>query len=606
MRIGAHRISDSFWEFTVWAPRPAMILLDLPGLGQGPLPMAPLGRGYYYAQVRGLSPGARYSYLLDGKIRRPDPASFSQPDGVHERSALVDHAAFAWTDAGFLPPPLEGLTLYEMHIGLFTPSGTFDAAISGLDRLTELGAAAVEIMPLGQFPGTRNWGYDGAHPFAVQESYGGPPGLKRFVNACHAKGLAVIIDAVYNHLGPEGNYLREFGPYFTDRAKTPWGEAVNFDGPDSDPVRNYFLQNALSWFANYHADGLRLDAVHAIHDRRPVHFLAELAATRDAFAAETGRRPLLIAESEDNDPRITRPLSQNGLGLDAVTSDDFHHAVHAVLTGERDGYYQDYGGFDLILRAVSDGFAYAGEYSAHRRRAQGAPAKDMPPAGHVICLQNHDQTGNRMLGERLSSLIPFEAAKAAAVLLLASPRTPLLFMGEEHAEENPFLYCIDHQDQDLVDAVRRGRTEEFAAFVWKGEPPDPKAVETFERSRPDFGKRHAGRGKAMFGLYKRLLHLRKALAPLRNFAPASFRVWPLDIRGALALSRRADGEKVLCLINLTDRPVRLAPDALFPTGAWRLILDSKDLENPAPTSLPPPETLEPFQALMYHSEEAAP
>lgn len=605
MRIGAYRLTGSLWEFTVWAPRPAKILLDLPGSGREPFAMAPLGQGYHRVQVRDISPGDRYAYILDGKNRRPDPASFHQPDGVHAPSALVDHAAFAWTDAGFLPPTLENLTLYELHVGLFTPEGTFDAAISGLERLTTLGVSAVEIMPLGQFPGARNWGYDGASPFAVQESYGGPTGLKRFVDACHARGLGVIIDAVYNHLGPEGNYLREFGPYFTDRVHTPWGEAVNFDGPDSDPVRNYFLQNARSWFRHYHADGLRLDAVHAIHDRRPVHFLSELAATRDAFAAKTGRRPLLIAESEDNDPRITAPLSQNGLGLDAVTSDDFHHVVHAFLTGERDGYYKDYGSFDLLLKAVADGFAYAGEYSAHRRRAHGAPASGMPPAAHVVCLQNHDQIGNRMLGERLSTLIPFEAAKAAAVLLLAGPRTPLLFMGEEHAEENPFLYFIDHQDKNLVEAVRLGRKEEFAAFAWKGEPPDPKSSETFKRSRPDFGKRHAGRGKEMFGLYARLLHLRKTLAPLRAFSPESFRAWPLDVRGALALSRRAEGEEVLCLINLMDRPAPLDPRALFSPGERRLILDSRAPEIPPPLA-PNPETLAPFQALVFHTKEAAP
>jgi maltooligosyltrehalose trehalohydrolase len=399
--------------------------------------------------------------------------------------------------------PLQTAIFYEIHVGTFTPEGTFDAVISQLDRLCDLGVTAVEIMPVAQFSGSRNWGYDGVLPFAVQNTYGGPDGLKRLVAACHARGLAVVLDVVYNHLGPEGNYLGEFGPYFTDRYKTPWGLALNFDGPDSDPVRQYFIENALHWIAEYHIDGLRLDAVHAIADASERPFLQELGTAlheQGAFA---------IAESDLNTLGFLRPPERGGCGLDAQWTDDFHHSLHSLLTGERSGYYQDFGGLDPMAKAMAGGFVYTGQPSRFRRRRHGVPADEVEAFRHVVCIQNHDQTGNRMLGERIASLVSFESLKLAAGAVLLSPFLPLLFMGEEWGETAPFLYFVSHTDEDLVQAVREGRKEEFAHFAWQGETPDPQSEETFERSRIDPSLREREPNARLYAFYKELIRLRK-------------------------------------------------------------------------------------------------
>ena len=402
-----------------------------------------------------------------------------------------------------------------------------------------------------------------------------PEGLKRLVDACHGRGLAVILDVVYNHLGPEGNYLRDFAPYFTNKYQTPWGEAVNFDGPHSDHVREFLIQNALHWLDNYRMDGLRLDATHAMFDSRPTHFLAELAQRCREFEREKGRRVLLIAESDRNAPRLVQPSALGGMGMDAVWSDDFHHSAHTLFTGEGDGYYMDYGGMEHLARSLRHGFAYQGEYSAFRQRGHGADASLVPAEAHVLCLQNHDQVGNRMLGERLASLVSPEARKVAAALLLFAPGTPMLFMGEEYGEDAPFLYFISHHDAGLVKAVRRGRRQEFKSFAWKGSPPDPQAVETFERSILGWGKREHSGHKELLEFHTECLRLRRENPPLRRSGKQGTLVWSGE--RFLAIRRTHGSEHTLFLCNLhPDTPLELDLSQYMVPGDWRMALDSND------------------------------
>src|SRR5215210_1614096 len=509
--LGAIDLGNGRCRFRVWAPAAERVEVEIRGKRPRLLPLEPSGEGYFSIEAEGVGPGDLYLIRLDGKQGRPDPASRFQPEGVHGPSMVVDRS-FAWTDADWRGLPLPAFIFYELHVGTFTPEGTFDAVIPHLDRLRDLGVTAIEIMPVAQFPGTRNWGYDGVALYAVQNSYGGPAGLKRLVSACHARGIAVVLDVVYNHLGPEGNYLGEFGPYFTARYKTPWGLALNFDGPDSDPVRNYFIENALHWVAEYHIDGLRLDAVHAIADVSERPFLQELGAALHEHGA------FAIAESDLNTLHFLRPREQGGCGLDAQWTDDFHHSLHTLLTGERTGYYQDFGSLDQMAKAMAGGFVYTGQPSPYRRRRHGVPAEEIEAARHVVCIQNHDQTGNRMLGERIASLVDFESLKLAAGALLLSPFVPLLFMGEEWGETAPFLYFVDHSGPDLIEAVRAGRKEEFAAFGWREEPPDPQSEETFERCRLVQCQHESGRHAALHGFYKELIRLRKSVPALAHLS----------------------------------------------------------------------------------------
>ncbi|HSK75294.1 MAG TPA: malto-oligosyltrehalose trehalohydrolase, partial [Thermoanaerobaculia bacterium] len=422
--LGAIYLKNQRCRFRVWAPKARTVEVDV--CGSRRVPLEPRGDGYFEVELDGVPPGTTYSYRLDGGDRRPDPASRYQPEGVHGPSAVVDHR-FDWTDDAWAGLALSEHSLSELHVGTFTPEGTFDAVIPHLDRLVDLGVTAVELMPVAQFPGSRNWGYDGALPYAVQNSYGGPEGLKRLVDACHARGLAVVLDVVYNHLGPEGNYLSEFGPYFTGRYKTPWGLALNYDGPYSDPVRRYFLENAFAWIADYHVDGLRLDAVHAIADNSERPFLQELGTEIRSLADRLLRRVHVFPESDRNTLFYLRRPERGGCGFDAQWTDDFHHSLHTLLTGERSGYYQDFGSLDQMAAAMAGGFVYTGQYSPYRRRRHGVPAGEMSGERHVVCSQNHDQTGNRMNGERLASLTDFESLKLAAGAVLLSPFLPLLF-----------------------------------------------------------------------------------------------------------------------------------------------------------------------------------
>ncbi len=480
MQVGANYQGDSQCQFTVWAPLLTDVKLKLLTPQERLIPLQQNLQGYWSVLVSDCPPGTRYLYRLDDK-ERADPASFYQPDGVHKASEVIDHTAFSWTDTDWTPPPFPDWVIYELHVGAFTPDGSFHAIIPRLPRLKELGVNAIEIMPVAQFPGERNWGYDGTYPFAVQQSYGGPTGLKTLVNACHEAGIAVVLDVVYNHFGPEGNYTRDFGPYFTDRYQTPWGSAINFDGSYCDGVRNFMIENALYWLHHFHIDALRLDAVHAIYDLSAKHLLAELSERVQELMQTQGQGRYLIAESDLNDPRIIRPHHQGGYGMDAQWSDEFHHALHALLTGERSGYYEDFGSCHHLAKVLHQRYVYTGDYSPHRKRRFGADASDRPTHQFVVCNQNHDQVGNRMLGERLSQLVSFEALKLTAATMLLSPYTPMLFMGEEYGEEAPFLYFIDHGDPDLVEAVREGRKREFAAFHAQGSPPDAKSLDTVGR-----------------------------------------------------------------------------------------------------------------------------
>jgi maltooligosyltrehalose trehalohydrolase len=528
--------------------------------------------GVHSGTVARVPPGTDYSYRLDGGPDRPDPVSRWRPAGVHGPTRIVDPGAFQWTDTGWRGMQTADLVIYELHVGTFSRSGTFDGALERLPMLRDLGVTALEIMPVSEFPGSRNWGYDGVSPYAVQSSYGGPDGLKRLVDAAHRHGLAVLLDVVYNHLGPEGNYLREFGPYFSDRYRTAWGEGFNLDGPDSDEVRRYVVDNAVYWVAEYHLDGLRLDAVDRIVDLSPVHIAEELGAAVHAEGDALGRRTLVIAEIDANDPRWVRPREVGGYGMDAHWSDDFHHAVHVALTGERDGYYVDFTDPGAVANALRQRYVNDGRYSPHRRRRHGRPAVDLPGDRFVVSVQNHDQTGNRARGERLASLVSRDALRLAAALLLLSPYVPLLFMGEEHGETNPFLYFVSHGDPALVEAVRKGRQEEFASFGWKGEVPDPQSEETFEASRPRWERAAVEEGSRMLGLYRELIRIRRSEPALRPGA-ARVEVRNDEAAGWVAVRYEREGSVLQAVFNLSA-DVRVVP--LNGDETWSIALSTDE------------------------------
>jgi maltooligosyltrehalose trehalohydrolase len=578
--LGASPVTDGRCQFRVWAPNASRVEVHLLAPEDRLAPLEPEPRGYHAGVVDRAPVGSRYRYRLDGNTEYPDPASRLQPEGVHGSSAVVSRE-FEWSDGAWCGRPLEDYIIYELHVGTFTSEGTFDQATSRLDQLCELGVTAVELMPVAQFPGERNWGYDGVYPFAVQASYGGPAALARFIDACHARELAVVLDVVYNHLGPEGNYLGHFAPYFTERYRTPWGQALNFDGPDSDEVRRYFIDNALYWIRELHVDALRLDAVHAILDASPYTFLEELA---DAVRARAGRRAYLIPESAANDVRLIRARELGGFGHDAQWNDDFHHALRVLLTGERRGYYQDYtSGLEQIERAFREGYVYAGEYSPFRRRRHGTSSIGIPAERFVVFSQNHDQVGNRMRGDRLSEKASFEHVKLAAAAVVLSPFLPLVFMGEEYGETAPFPYFVSHSDPELIEAVREGRREEFAAFDWSGEPPDPQSEETFAsaRLRPDVGSDEPHR--TLYGLYRELIALRKQEPALRPSAKRS--VHRFERERVLVVERSAvdRSARLVLLLHFGDGAVKVP----LAEGAWRKVLDSADARFRGPGSAVP-------------------
>jgi maltooligosyltrehalose trehalohydrolase len=530
-------------------------------------------RGYYHVLVDGVEPGNLYLYRLDEGGERPDPASRFQPQGVHGPSQVVG-LHFNWEDASWFGRPLQDCIIYEFHVGTFTPEGTFDAVIPHLDQLRELGITAIELMPVAQFSGARNWGYDGVYPFAVQSSYGGADGLMRLVNACHRLGLAVALDVVYNHRGPEGSYLGEFGPYFSDSYRTPWGAAFNLDGPHSGEVRHFLIENALYWVTEFHIDALKLDAVHAIVDHSMVPFVKELTEAVHRRAEELDRRIHVIAESDLNDPRLVQPPEAGGYGLDAQWNEDFRRSLHALLTGERAGYYQDFGGLAELVKAFTEGFVYSGQYSRYRRCRHGTSSRDVAAPKLVVFAQNHDAVGNRMLGERLSQLVPFEGLKLAAAAVLLSPFVPLLFMGEEYGETAPFQYFISHSDAELAEAVRQGRCEEFEAFAWKGAPPDPQDEGTFLRSRLNQDLRQQDNHRALREFYKELLRLRKELPALASLSKEEMEVFGFEEERVLFVRRWSGSSEVFAVFNFGDAEATVAVSV--PGGHWRKLLDSAD------------------------------
>jgi maltooligosyltrehalose trehalohydrolase len=568
--IGANYLGQDQCEFRVWAPlrqRVAIRLFDAP---ERTVPLTARPGGYWAALIDDVKPGALYQVLLDDQLLRPDPASRCQPQGVHGPSQVIDPLAHGWNDAGWSGVPLADYILYELHVGTFTPEGTFDAIIPRLPVLKQLGITALELMPVAQFPGDRNWGYDSVYPFAVQTSYGGPEGLKRLVDACHQQGLAVVLDVIYNHFGPEGNYTADFGPYFTHHYNTPWGAAINYDDAYSDGVRQFVLDNTRLWVQDYHIDGLRLDAVHAIYDLSAFHILAEMKTVVEPLADTRGYPCYLMAESDLNDVRVIHPPERGGHGLDAQWSDDFHHSLHSLLTGESEGYYEDFGSPDQLVKALEDSFVYDGIYSRHRQRRHGNPARDRPPHQFIICTQNHDQVGNRMLGERLSTLVGFEGLKLAAGAMLLSPYLPLLFMGEEYGETAPFLYFIDHGDSALVAAVREGRKREFAAFHL-GDPPEAASLETFQKCQLHWAQRTEGKHGVLWRFYQTLIQLRRQIPALAQGDRTSLSARCTEAKGLICWQRWQGSSEVLVLMNFQPEGVPYLPVL---DGRWHLRLDS--------------------------------
>ncbi len=573
--VGARYLGDGRCSFVLWGPLLESAHVRLVSPGDRRVQMEKGEDGYFRAVLGDVPPGSRYYYVINGSAERPDPASHFQPGGVHGPSEVVDHDSFSWQDGDWRGVPLEQMIMYELHTGTFTEEGTFDSVIPRLAALCDLGVNALEIMPVGQFPGKRNWGYDVAYPYSVQNSYGGPDGLKRLVNACHENGIAVILDVIYNHLGPEGNYLGLFAPYFAGKYKTPWGEAINFDGPHADGVRSYFIENALHWFDLYHIDALRLDAIHGILDTSAKPFLKELAERVKAFSKERGRKFYLIAESDLNDARVIRPADEGGYGIDAQWLDDFHHTVHTLLTGERTGYYLDFGSIDHLEKAYREGFVYSWNYSPYRRRHFGSSSADRPARQFIVFSQNHDQVGNRMLGERLSTLASFEGLKLAAGCVILSPYIPLLFMGEEYGEESPFLYFTSHLDPDLADAVRRGRKKDFQAFLWKGKPPDPQDPQTFSASKLKWEKRLDGRHGVLLSFYRELISLRQLLPVLSNLDNRSLDVNAPEGKKIITMRRWYEGTEAIAVMNFGGSDERVTVSA---NGAelYRLIDSSNE------------------------------
>ena len=575
MHIGSE-YSNNTCNFTVWAPLFGEVAVHLVEPQDKVVPLEKDERGYWRGSIADIKPGSLYYYQLDGEKDAADPAAHSQPQGVHGASEVVDHDSFKWNDDGWQGVPLEEMVIYELHVGTFTEAGTFESMIPRLSELRDLGVNAIEIMPVAQFPGSRNWGYDGVFPYAVQNSYGGVDGLKKLVDACHQQGMSVILDVVYNHLGPEGNYLWGYGTYFTEKYKTPWGSAINFDDSYSDGVRNYFVQNVLYWLENYHLDGLRLDAVHAIYDFGAKHILAEMAEAVTQLEQKKNRQFYLIAESDLNDPRIIRSQEVGGYGIDAQWSDDFHHALHTVLTGEKNGYYEDFGSLEQLAKIYRQGFVYTWDYSPHRHRYHGDDPKGCASSQFVVCAQNHDQVGNRMLGDRLSNLISFEALKLTAAALLLSPYIPMLFMGEEYGETAPFLYFVSHGDRDLIEAVRKGRKEEFAAFheIDGKEAPDPQGEETFKQSQLNWDKRKTGEHEKLWLFHQKLLQMRKNVPALRNLDRNQLEATVLEPEQVLCIKRHHQDSQIVCWLNFGSEAVKITDDNK--SGTWKKILDSSE------------------------------
>jgi maltooligosyltrehalose trehalohydrolase len=510
--------------------------------------------GCWSVEIPSAKPGDDYGFILDGQGPFPDPRSPSQPNGVHKLSRLVAQNSFQWTDKNFCAQPFASAIIYELHVGTFTPAGTFIFAIEKLDHLVALGVTHIELMPIVEFSGNHGWGYDGVDLFAPHHALGTPDDLKKLVDACHARGLSVILDVVYNHLGPSGNYLAKFAPYFSRKFASAWGEGINFDGADSDGVRQFFCDNALMWLRDFHFDGLRLDAVHGIVDTSATHFLEQLKLEVEKLSAQIQRQLFLIPESDLNDPRLLWPRERGGYNLDAQWSDDFHHALHTVLTRENNGYYSDFGKLEDLAKALRRAFVYDGKFSAHRRRAHGRAVENLSGHKFIGYLQNHDQIGNRALGERSTHLMSLGKLKIGAALVLTSPFVPMLFQGEEWGASSPFFYFTDYQEPELAKAVREGRCREFAMFGWKPEETaDPQARKTFEKSKLNWAEISRAPHAEILEWHKKLIRLRRSEPDLSDGEMKNVRVqfdeekkWLIAGRGAISIA-----------CNFSDKPQML-------------------------------------------------
>jgi maltooligosyltrehalose trehalohydrolase len=579
--LGAILDENGNTTFTVWSPLSENVHVEING--KDLFLMEKKEFGFWQYKTKNIKAGSLYKFVPGEDKALPDPASLSQPDGVHGASQVVD-LEFNWTDKEWKNPPLEQYIIYELHAGCFTQQGDLAGIEEKLEYLLELGINAIEIMPLAQFPGERNWGYDGVFPFAVQHSYGGARALQKLVDTCHAKGIAVILDVVYNHLGPEGNYLGSFAPYFTEKYKTPWGGAINFDDEWSDGSRKYFIENALMWFRDFHVDALRLDAVHAIKDLGPVHILQEIRKYTDLLQQRTGNRHYLIAETDLNDPRYIDPLLKRGYGMDAQWVDEFHHTLRVAASGEKNGYYSDFNGISHLAKSYRDAYVYDGQFSTHRKKLFGAKAENNPGEQFIVFSQNHDQVGNRMLGERSSALVSFEMQKLMAGAVLVSPFIPMLFMGEEWSETNPFLYFVSHTDKELADAVRKGRKEEFKDFHAEGEAPDPMDENTFLRSKLQWSLKNKEQHHAMLRFYTEMIRIRKYYPSLHKLNRKQLHVDCNEENCTLLLHRWHEDEHLVCIMNFSRRQQYLMPPSY--AGEWHRVIDSAHPQWLGPSAAP--------------------
>lgn len=604
LQVGIHHHRNEQFKCCVWAPHAKSVKVVTTGPEEKSMALGKIDREYWSAILPDVKPGYRYFFQLDQQQPLPDPASLSQPDGVQGASEVIDINLFHWEDYHWKGIPRNQMIMYELHVGTFSKKGTFDGVIEKLSELADLGINTIEIMPVAQFPGKRNWGYDGVFPFAVQQSYGGAFGLMNLVNECHKQGFAVVLDVVYNHLGPEGNYLDKFAPYFTDKYHTPWGKAVNYDDAYSDGVRNYIIQNALMWLKDFHIDALRLDAIHTIYDFSAKHIMQELTENVESLNEKDGRGHFLIAESNLNDMKYIKPIPEGGYGLHVQWSDDFHHALHALITGEKKGYYIDYGDPNHLAKAFENAFVLDGTYSHFRHRTFGNKPDGIQGDRFVCFIQNHDQTGNRKMGDRMTSLVSYEMLKAAAGCLFVSPYIPMLFMGEEYGEDNPFLYFVDHNDAKLNRLVREGREAEFKSFhKGSSEPaPDPADQKTFRRSVLKWDFKEDPKKKTLRNYYKQLIAFRKTHPVMTDLNKDNTHV---DVMDKILVINRGTDRKLVAVLNLSRQKKQVH---LTIPGDQQLhkLLDSADVAWRGPGSESPEElhandivTAQPESVLMY-------
>lgn len=575
IQFGPIPVDNDSSTFRVWAPEKKKMFLHLISPVDKTVEMQQSDDGYFTLEVTGAGHGTRYFYQPEDNSDMPDPASHYQPEGVHGPSEVIDHGRYSWNDSSWKGLPFNELIMYELHVGTFTPEGTFEAIILRLDELYDTGINALELMPVSQFPGSRNWGYDKVYPYAVQNSYGGPEQLKKLVDACHQKGMAVFLDVIFNHQGPEGNYFSQFGPYFNDSYKTPWGQAMNFDKEWSDGVRDYFSMNTVFWFEHYHIDGLRVDAIHEVYDKGAIHFWEMTHERIKAQEQKAGRPFYLIAESDLNSPKVIQHPEAGGFGFTAQWLDDFHHALYVILHKEGKKNYIDFGDMEQLAKAYVQGFVHSGDYVSFRKRKHGRSSAAIPGNKFVVFNQNHDLVGNRPEAERLSLLINFEQLKVAAAAMLLSPYIPMLFMGEEYGDESPFYYFVSHGDKELVNLVREGRKKEFEGYSWDAVPPDPQAEDTFKKSGIHWEKRYQGKHAVLLNWYKHLISLRSTCPALLNFSKNEVRA-TINGQWGLILYRKDQEEKqhLACLFNFSDE--ELSFTLPMQEYHWEKLVDSKD------------------------------